>query len=91
MLDLINEKRSEYLMTEAPHLYVEDELLLPYPSHAPPPAPPTLSKYQLYGDPAEFAHVDEIAISVSKSCQAFFIWLGGALPRSLIQTVVLSY
>ncbi|KAI5721692.1 hypothetical protein M8J77_024257 [Diaphorina citri] len=72
MLDLINEKRSEYLMTEAPHLYVEDELLLPYPSHAPPPAPPTLSKYQLYGDPAEFAHVDEIAISVAQEDQHTF-------------------
>lgn len=65
MLELINEKRSEYLASEGPHLYVEDYMPLPYPAHAPPPSPPLVSKYQLYGDPAEFEHVDEVAISVS--------------------------
>lgn len=70
MLELINEKRSEYMMAES--LYLDDgegyteETLLPYPSQAPIPAPPALSKFQIYNDPLEFAHVDQIAISVSK-------------------------
>lgn len=70
MLELINEKRSEYMMAESLYMegqdetdYVED--LPPYPSHAPIPAPPALSKFQIYSDPAEFASVDQIAISVS--------------------------
>lgn len=70
MLELINEKRSEYMMAESLYLegqdeggYIED--LPPYPSHAPVPAPPALSKFQIYNDPIEFANVDQIAISVS--------------------------
>lgn len=70
MLELINEKRSEYMMAESLYVdggedggFVED--LPPYPSLAPVPAPPALSKFQIYNDPAEFAHVDQIAISVS--------------------------
>lgn len=70
MLELINEKRSEYMMAESLYMeghdetdYVED--LPPYPSHAPIPAPPALSKFQIYSNPAEFASVDQIAISVS--------------------------
>lgn len=67
MLELINEKRSEYMMAES--LYLDDgdieETALPYPSQAPIPAPPAISKFQIYNDPVEFAHVDQIAISVS--------------------------
>ncbi|KAF2897379.1 hypothetical protein ILUMI_08793 [Ignelater luminosus] len=77
MLELINEKRSEYMMAESLYVdggedggYVED--LPPYPSHAPVPAPPALSKFQIYSDPAEFAHVDQIAISVAQEDQKSF-------------------
>ncbi|KAB0803031.1 hypothetical protein PPYR_05217 [Photinus pyralis] len=77
MLELINEKRSEYMMAESLYVdagedggYVED--LPPYPSLAPIPAPPALSKFQIYSDPAEFAHVDQIAISVAQEDQKSF-------------------
>jgi len=70
MLELINEKRSEYMMAESLYLdegdgYTED-VLLPYPSEAPIPAPPALSKFEVYNDPVEFADIDQIAISVRK-------------------------
>jgi hypothetical protein len=70
MLELINEKRSEYMMAESLYLdegdgYTED-VLLPYPSQAPIPAPPALSKFEVYNDPVEFADIDQIAISVRK-------------------------
>lgn len=70
MLELINEKRSEYMMAESLYVDGNDETgytdeLPPYPSHAPVPAPPALSKFQIYSDPIEFANVDQIAISVS--------------------------
>lgn len=70
MLELINEKRSEYMMAESLYMEGHDEVdftenLQPYPSHAPIPAPPALSKFQIYSDPVEFASVDQIAISVS--------------------------
>lgn len=77
MLELINEKRSEYMMAES--LYVEGEEeggyveeLKPYPSHAPVPAPPAISKFQIYSDPIEFANVDQIAISVAQEDQKSF-------------------
>lgn len=68
MLELINEKRSEYMMAES--LYLDEgegftDSLLPYPSQAPSPAPPLLTKFQIYNDPIEFSHIDQIAISVS--------------------------
>lgn len=69
MLELINEKRSEYMMAES--LYLDDgdgytdDVLLPYPSQAPVPAPPALSKFEVYNDPVEFSDIDQIAISVS--------------------------
>lgn len=68
MLELINEKRSEFMQAES--LYVDGgelEEAQPYPSRAPVPAPPALAKFQLYSDPQEFAHVDQIAISVMKT------------------------
>ncbi|KAJ8973915.1 hypothetical protein NQ317_000460, partial [Molorchus minor] len=75
MLELINEKRSEYMQAESLYLdhndgYVEE--LQPYPSHAPAPAPPALSKFQVYNDPREFANVDQIAISVAQEDQKSF-------------------
>lgn len=49
MLELINEKRSEYMQAES--LFLGDngynEEAQPYPVHAPPPAPPALSKFQV--------------------------------------------
>lgn len=65
MLELINEKRSAYMQAES--IYLEpagQEEVAPYPSRAPSPAPPLLAKYHIYSHPDEFAHVDEIAISV---------------------------
>ncbi|XP_022911836.1 hillarin [Onthophagus taurus] len=77
MLELINEKRSEYMMAESLYVdgnedvgYTDD--LPPYPSHAPVPAPPALSKFQIYSDPIEFANVDQIAISVAQEDQKSF-------------------
>ncbi|KAJ3638502.1 hypothetical protein MTP99_001862 [Tenebrio molitor] len=77
MLELINEKRSEYMQAESLYLdsndggYVEEQVQ-PYPSHAPAPAPPALSKYQVYNDPVEFTNVDQIAISVAQEDQKSF-------------------
>lgn len=77
MLELINEKRSEYMMAES--LYLDDSTIpdetvetlndnvQPYPGKAPlPPSPHGVAqaKFQLYSDPLEFAHIDQIAISV---------------------------
>lgn len=66
MLELINEKRSEYMRAES---LFEDlppgEGAAPYPARAPPPQPPQLTKFHIYSDPIEFAEVDQIAISVS--------------------------
>lgn len=67
MLELINEKRSEYMRAESLYLDEGDgcaEEAAPYPSQAPLPAPPALAKCHLYHDPAEFASMDQIAISV---------------------------
>lgn len=50
MLELINEKRSEYMQAESLYLDHTDgyaEEVQPYPSHAPAPAPPALSKFQV--------------------------------------------
>ncbi|XP_060520094.1 hillarin [Cylas formicarius] len=75
MLELINEKRSEYMQAESLYLDHHDgytDEAQPYPIHAPPPAPPTLSKYQIYSHPNEFAHIDQIAISVAQEDQKSF-------------------
>ncbi len=74
MLELINEKRSEYMMAESLYLEEEDgaEIMSPYPSQAPLPSPPAIYKFQLYNDPIEFAHVDQIAISVTWAFSPFF-------------------
>ncbi|KAL1512646.1 hypothetical protein ABEB36_002205 [Hypothenemus hampei] len=75
MLELINEKRSEYMQAESLYLDHNDaynEGAQPYPVHAPPPAPPALSKFQVYNDPVEFSNVDQIAISVAQEDQKSF-------------------
>ncbi|KAL1110495.1 hypothetical protein AAG570_008023, partial [Ranatra chinensis] len=73
MLELINEKRSQYMMAES--IYLEptgtDEVA-PYPSQPPSPSPPALAKYQIYSHPNEFVHVDEIAITVAQEDQKTF-------------------
>lgn len=63
MMELIQERRSEY--AAASSLFVDGEEAPPYPSRAPPPQPPLVSKFHIYTDPMEFADVDKIAISVS--------------------------
>lgn len=85
MLELINEKRSEYMMAES--LYLDDSTIpdetaealndnvQPYPGKAPlPPSPHGVAqaKFQLYSDPLEFAHIDQIAISVAQEDQKTF-------------------
>lgn len=75
MLELINEKRSEYMQAESLYLDQNDgyaDELQPYPSLAPAPGPPALSKFQVYNDPLEFANVDQIAISVAQEDQKTF-------------------
>lgn len=62
MMELIQERRSEYMAASS--LYVDEEEAPPYPARAPAPHPPLLSKFQIYTDPVEFAEVDKIAISV---------------------------
>lgn len=75
MLELINEKRSEFMQAES--LYMDGDGMVfeevePYPSLAPAPAPPALSKFQVYNDPVEFSNVDQIAISVAQEDQKSF-------------------
>lgn len=87
MLELINEKRSEYMMAES--LYLDNSTLPdetaetlndnvePYPGKAPlPPSPHGVAhaKFQLYSDPLEFAHIDQIAISVIFQISATIIY-----------------
>lgn len=68
MLELISARRSEFMQTES--IFLDDEFnettqpLMSYPSSAPLPQPPAVSKFQIYTDPIEFEEVDRIAISV---------------------------
>lgn len=77
MMNLINEKRSEFMRAES--LYIDDdgqdygdEELFPYPSNPPQPQPPQVAKMQLYRDPLVFADIDQIAISVAQEDQKTF-------------------
>lgn len=63
MMELIQERRSEYMAASS--IYLDGEEAPPYPARAPAPQPPLVSKFHIYTDPAEFADVDKIAISVS--------------------------
>lgn len=68
MLELISARRSEFMQNES--IFLDDEFnettqpLMSYPSSAPAPQPPAVSKFQIYTDPIEFEEVDRIAISV---------------------------
>ncbi|KAL0820171.1 hypothetical protein ABMA28_006100 [Loxostege sticticalis] len=70
MMELIQERRSEYMAASS--LYLDGEEAPPYPSRAPAPQPPLVSKFHIYTDPAEFADVDKIAISVAQEDQKTF-------------------
>jgi hypothetical protein len=67
MMNLINEKRSEFMRAES--LYIDDdyqtEELFPYPSNPPAPQPPGVAKTDIYHNPLVFADIDQIAISVT--------------------------
>lgn len=67
MMNLINEKRSEFMRAES--LYIDDdygqtEEVFPYPTNPPAPQPPGVAKTDIYHDPMVFADIDQIAISV---------------------------
>lgn len=76
MLELISARRSEYMQNES--IFMDDDFVtegtlpLEYPMNAPPPAPPALSKFQVYTDPIEFEEVDRVAISVAQEDQKTF-------------------
>lgn len=75
MLELISARRSEYMQNES--IFLDDEFTetttpLGYPDMAPMPAPPAVSKFQIYTDPIEFEEVDRIAISVAQENQKTF-------------------
>lgn len=72
MLELISARRSEYMQNES--IFIDDEYApnTAYPLVAPKPAPPALSKFQIYADPIEFHDVDQIAISVAQEDQKTF-------------------
>lgn len=74
MMNLINEKRSEFMLAES--LYIDDEYqtseLMPYPSQPPAPQPPGVAKTDIYHDPLIFADIDQIAISVAQEDQKTF-------------------
>ncbi|KAL9699042.1 hypothetical protein quinque_002483 [Culex quinquefasciatus] len=75
MLELISVRRSEYMQNES--IFLDDEFTegtetLEYPLVAPKPAPPALSKFQIYNDPIEFQDVDQIAITVAQEDQKTF-------------------
>ncbi|VVC96674.1 unnamed protein product [Leptidea sinapis] len=70
MMELIQERRSEYMAESS--LYLDGEEAPPYPARAPPPQPPLVSKFHIYTDPAEFTEVDKIAISVAQEDQKTF-------------------
>lgn len=84
MLELISARRSEFMQNES--IFLDDEFnettqpLMSYPSSAPQPQPPAVSKFQIYTDPIEFEEVDRIAISV---CTFSFI-LGSLRWTSLV-------
>lgn len=71
MMELIQERRSEYMAESS--LYIDGEEAPPYPARAPPPHPPLVSKFHIYTDPVEFSEVDKIAISVSVQYGFFLI------------------
>ncbi|KOB76613.1 Kyphoscoliosis peptidase, partial [Operophtera brumata] len=55
MMELIQERRSEYMAGSS--LFLDGEDAPPYPARAPQPQPPLVSKFHIYTDPAEFTDV----------------------------------
>lgn len=53
------------LQTSSVSRTAPDPDVVPYPSQAPPPAPPSLSKMEIYSDPSVFSDIDQVAINVS--------------------------
>lgn len=76
MMTLINEKLEEFETAtgtgghKGRNGHTED--ILPYPSHPPPPSPPSVSKMDIYSDPSVFSEVDQVAISVAREDQQTF-------------------
>lgn len=74
MLNLINEKRHEFVLNQNINErdgYLSEELV-PYPTHPPPPSPPLISKIEIYSDPSVFLELDQVAINVAQSDQQTF-------------------
>ncbi|XP_015782055.1 hillarin [Tetranychus urticae] len=76
MMSLISEKLVEYHQNLEP---IDDRRLINeeinttiYPSQAPPPCPPSISKAEIYTDPKVFTHIDEVAINVAREDQHTF-------------------
>jgi hypothetical protein len=40
--------------------------VIPYPNQPPPPAPPSISKMEIYSDPSVFSDIDQVAINVCR-------------------------
>lgn len=81
MMNLINEKRTEFMRAES--IYIDDdyqtEELFPYPSNPPAPQPPGVAKTDIYRDPLVFADIDQIAISVN--CYFFLLKTPNHFPH----------
>ncbi|GFQ98102.1 hillarin [Trichonephila clavata] len=89
MLNLINEKRTEFVLSQNLNDregYLSDDLV-PYPTHPPPPSPPLISKIEIYSDPSVFSELDQIAINVAQSDQQTFTDLVRQLIGSCITDV----
>jgi hypothetical protein len=72
MINLINEKKSEFYQQELPPETEELGELLPYPSQPPNPQPPGQAKMEIYDDPLVFADIDQKAITVAQEDQKTF-------------------
>ncbi|GIX91077.1 hillarin [Caerostris extrusa] len=89
MLNLINEKRTEFVRSQNLNDregYLSEDLV-PYPTHPPPPSPPLISKIEIYSDPSVFSELDQIAINVAQSDQQTFTDLVRQLIGSCITDV----
>lgn len=60
---------------------------MPYPTSAPPPLPPTISKAEIYSDPSVFEELDQIAINVAQEDQKTFTDLVRMLTGTCITDV----
>ncbi|GAB6027914.1 hypothetical protein CHUAL_002129 [Chamberlinius hualienensis] len=80
MLNLINQKKNEFMMSNnylnPREDYDDDEdydvNTYQYPSQPPPPNPPLHSKHEIYSDPMVFSDLDQVAINVAQEDQKTF-------------------